>query len=82
MVPQFVFRCNPPHRGVHRRPVASLAVLGDADANWRPDRFEYNLYGFSHDFRFPIVKLLDYRADLSALEQEANPLTKPGGWHL
>ena len=55
------------------RPVVSLAVLCDEQPDWRPDRFGYNNLGCELDFRFPIVKLIDYRRDEAVLEQSANP---------
>ncbi len=55
------------------RPVVSLAVLCDEQRSWRPDRFVYNKLGCYVDFRFPMVKLIDYRRDEAALEQSANP---------
>ena len=55
------------------RPVVSLAVLCDEQRSWRPDRFVYNNLGCELDFRFPMVKLIDYRRDEAALEQSANP---------
>jgi hypothetical protein len=57
----------------HHRPVVSLAVLCDEQPDWRPDRFVYNNWGCDLDFRFPVVKLIDYRRDEAALEQSANP---------
>jgi len=56
-----------------RRPVISLAILGDEDRDWRPDRYTYSLGGCSVDFVFPIAKLLDYDADLAVLETSTNP---------
>jgi hypothetical protein len=63
------------HRILDRydRPVVSLAVLCDEQRSWRPDRFVYNNLGCNLDFRFPMVKLIDYRRDEAALEQSANP---------
>ena len=63
------------HRILDRydRPVVSLAVLCDERRSWRPDRFVYNNLGCDLDFRFPMVKLIDYRRDEAALEQSANP---------
>jgi hypothetical protein len=55
------------------RRVASLAVLGDDRADWRPDRYTYDLWGCRNDFRFPIVKLLDFAAVEPTLENQANP---------
>jgi hypothetical protein len=44
----------------YNRPVASLAVLGDERTDWRPDRYEYTLFGCVVSLQFPTVKLLDY----------------------
>jgi hypothetical protein len=57
----------------YRRPVVSLAVLCDDQPDWRPDRFGYNVWGCSLALRFPVVKLLDYRPQMAALERERNP---------
>ncbi|WP_206054829.1 hypothetical protein [Nitrosococcus wardiae] len=57
----------------YRKPVVSLAVLGDTAAGWRPDRFGYRRWGCEVGIRYPIVKLLDYRERWSELEQRANP---------
>src|SRR6266852_493341 len=57
----------------YRRPVVSLAVLGDELANWRPNRFGYSLCGCTMGLEFPVVKLLDHGADLAALEASTNP---------
>src|SRR5262249_55972622 len=58
---------------LYRRPVVSLAVLCDEQPGWRPDHFEYNLWGCQVGLRFPVVKLVDYRQNEAALEQSANP---------
>ena len=55
------------------RPVISLAVLCDTSPDWRPHRFGYERWGCEVSIRFPMVKLLDYRNDWSALEQSRNP---------
>jgi hypothetical protein len=54
-----------------RRQIASLAILGDDRASWRPARFGYTLWGSRIELRFPTVKLLDY--DLAILETNPNP---------
>jgi hypothetical protein len=55
-----------------RRPVVSLAVLGDADAEWQPTSFEHRLWGCELLLRFPVVKLLALNTtQLAAL---ANPI--------
>ena len=60
-------------RDRHHRPVVSLAVLCDEHPDWRPDRFVYNDLGCELDFRFPMVKLIDYRQDEAALVESPNP---------
>ncbi|MGB3654026.1 MAG: hypothetical protein WBA41_22840 [Rivularia sp. (in: cyanobacteria)] len=45
----------------YKRPVASLAVLADSSSTWRPSQFGYELFGCTVDFKFPVVKLLDYQ---------------------
>ena len=57
----------------YNRTVVSLAVLGDDRPSWRPDRFQYEMWGCSVGIRFPIVKLLDYAQDLPGLENNPNP---------
>ena len=62
--------------------MASLVVLGDAWPHWRPDRYEYELLGCRVGLHFPVVKLLDYRADWAALESSDNPFTTVVMAHL
>jgi hypothetical protein len=57
----------------YRRPVASLAVLCDDNASWRPDHFETGVGGCTLGLRFLTVKLLDYRDREEALEDDRNP---------
>jgi len=56
-----------------RRPVVSLAVLGDEQRGWRPAHFGYSLWGCSMRLEFPVVKLLDYADRVAELEAERNP---------
>ncbi|HEX5416450.1 MAG TPA: cytosolic protein, partial [Chloroflexota bacterium] len=56
----------------HRR-IASLAILSDEHLHWRPQQFAEELWGCQVQFAFPIVKLLDYRDQLPALEANRNP---------
>jgi len=53
------------------RHAASFAVLGDADTKWRPSVFRQKLMDCEVRFRFPIVKLSDYRYE--ELEKSDNP---------
>ena len=64
------------------REVASLAILGDERANWRPEQYGYQLFGCSVDFRFPVVKLVDYQLRLSELEASTNPFATVVMAHL
>ncbi|HLO87490.1 MAG TPA: cytosolic protein [Nostocaceae cyanobacterium] len=66
----------------YRKPVASLAILGDERENWRQNQFGYQLFGCRVDFQFPVVKLLDYSQQLSALETNRNPFATVVMAHL
>jgi len=57
----------------YRLPVMTLAILTDNDASWRPNVYEFSIFGFEHSLKFPIVKLLDYRNQRDFLEQSENP---------
>lgn len=56
----------------YRRPVASLAVLADSGANWRPSSFSYGLMGSQMGLVFPIVKLHDYADCMDELLTQHN----------
>ena len=60
-------------RDRYNRPVVSLAVLGDETKTWRPDRYDDELCGCSVHFRFPIVKLLDFRDREEEFQTTSNP---------
>lgn len=60
-------------RDRYNLPVVNLAVLADERQNWRPTHLEYSLWGCQVSFDFPVVKLLDYKSQLSTLEQCTNP---------
>jgi hypothetical protein len=57
----------------HRKPVISLAILGDERPQWRPSEFGYRLGGCEVKLIFPIAKLLDYQTQLSTLTANPNP---------
>ena len=63
-------------------PVASLAVLADDDAGWRPDRFGYERLGCRHSLQFPVAKLGDHAADEDALLCNPNPFALVTAAHL
>ncbi len=56
-----------------KKPIMSLVVLGDDQPNWRPDCFEYDLWGCKISLKFPTVKLLDYRNKMEELKKKKNP---------
>jgi hypothetical protein len=57
----------------YRRKIASLAILGDEQPNWRPSYFGYTLWGCQIGFQFPVVKLMDYKEPWHLLELSRNP---------
>jgi hypothetical protein len=56
----------------YNQEVVSLAILGDNQANWRPQEYSYGRWGCRLSLQFPIVKLLDYEARWLELEQSDN----------
>ncbi len=59
----------------YRHPIASLAVLADDRANWRPTEFFYEVLDCHMGIRFPIAKLLDWAGSEARLEDMANPFS-------
>nr|MDQ2732426.1 hypothetical protein [Armatimonadota bacterium] len=49
-------------------PIASLAVLGDNDPNWRPEGYGYNVFGTGMQHQYRVAKLTDYEEKLEELE--------------
>ncbi len=66
----------------HEREVVSLAVLGDERAGWRPTEYATGRWGCTLRFRYPIVKLRDYRARRAELEASDNPFATVALAHL
>ncbi len=62
--------------------VESFAVLGDDDINWRPNHFISPGIWTTTEFKFSIVKLLDYRERWSELEADRNPFATVVMVHL
>jgi hypothetical protein len=50
----------------------SLAILCDADPDWRPNQYRFITPGSSLEFNFTAVKLLDYRSRWDELEASDN----------
>ena len=65
-----------------RQRVASLAVLADRSPTWRPNQFGYTMWDSQVDFRYPVVKLNDYRARWVELEASNNPFATVVMAHL
>ena len=63
-------------------PIASLAVLADDNAHWRPDRFGFEVLGCRHTFEFPTVKLIEFANQLDQLASNANPFALVTAAHL
>jgi len=53
--------------------VVSLAVLGDDNSWWKPTSHQYSRWGCELNFKFPVVKLLDYGKNWPALTKSRNP---------
>ena len=53
--------------------IVSLALLGDTDTNWRPNKYHHEESGCTVTFKFPMVKLLDYEQKWDKLERSRNP---------
>jgi hypothetical protein len=83
--PEFPLRMYVYHYRIFDRynmPVASLAVLADDDANWRPREFHESLFDCEAILRFPTAKLLDFAAKDEELEASKNPFAKVVLAHL
>jgi hypothetical protein len=59
----------------YNREVVGLAVLADERPRWRPDHYAQHRWGCSMDFRYPIVKLHDWRERIGELSASANPFS-------
>ncbi|WP_295993750.1 transposase [Rugamonas sp.] len=66
----------------YRRPVASLVVLADDGARWRPQAFSYRLFGCEMRLDFAVVKLRDYAARIDELLGDPNPFALVTVAHL
>ncbi len=66
----------------YNRDVVSLAILGDAEQNWRPNSYHTDRWGCRVGIEFPIVKLLDYATRTQELAQSLNPFARVVCAHL
>lgn len=67
---------------LYRKPVISLAILGDEKEKWRPSNYGYDLGGCRLNLDFPIIKLLDYQEKWEELERDLNPFAMMVMAHL
>lgn len=66
----------------YRKPVASLAVLADGRAGWRPSSFSYSVFGCEMGIAFPLAKLTDYAGKVEQLLADQNPFGLVTAAHL
>ncbi|MCI5180339.1 MAG: hypothetical protein D3911_13640 [Candidatus Electrothrix sp. AW3_4] len=57
----------------YNKDTVSLGVLSDPDPRFRPGPHICEHFGCRIEFRFPTVKVLDYKADWKKLEHSENP---------
>jgi len=68
-----VFVCNCRIFDRYDLPVASLVILSDPHAGWRPSEFGYSIFGSEMKLRFPAVKLLAFKKNEARLRRSDNP---------
>jgi len=56
----------------HKVDVVSLGVLADSSTTFRPISYQRRRWGCEIDFRFPVVKLLDWESRWEELEKSDN----------
>ena len=56
----------------YNKPVASMAVLADEHANWKPTSYGFEILGCKHTLEFPVAKLTDYHVQLEGLMASDN----------
>ncbi len=57
----------------YKRPIMSVAILGDEQPDWRPAHFVRELWGCTVELRYPVVKLLDWGERGEELAASVNP---------
>ncbi len=57
----------------YKTEIVSLAVLTDANYNYRPDGYFTGRWGCELRFSFPVIKVLDYGKNWDAMEKNRNP---------
>ena len=66
----------------YQKRIASLALLADKNKEWRPQEYFHELWGCELNFRFPMVKLLDFAGKVEDLENSHNPFAIAAFAHL
>ncbi len=66
----------------YRQPLASLAVLADDSFTWRPESFDYEVFGCRLGLRFPVAKLMDWSGSDAKLIDSHNPFAVITRAHL
>ena len=64
------------------KPVASMAVLADEQANWKPTSYGFEVLGCKHTLEFPVAKLTDYHDQLEALKVSENSFAIVTATHI
>ena len=54
----------------YKKPVVSLAILGDDDPLWHPTEYTEDIFGCKLNLTFRSLKLLDYETEWQELEQK------------
>ena len=55
----------------------SIAILADDNIDYRPDEYNFRLFGFELKMKIPIIKILDYKYDeklINKMETTKNPM--------
>jgi hypothetical protein len=77
-----IFRYNYRIHDRYRLPLASLVVLADSAALWRPEQHSVGAFGCHTTCRFRTVKLLDFASAGQRLCSDANPFALVTAAHL
>ena len=56
----------------HNKEVVSLAILCDPDPNYQPQQYQHNRWGCELNFKFPIIKLLDFEDQEQSIDNASN----------
>lgn len=59
---------------LYKKPILSVAVLSDINADWRPAHYEHQLWNCKLRLDYVVIKLLDYERPEMLWQMESNPL--------